>query len=245
MALDTTKLITAVNYNGNPIPLAGITPSGKITITDNGTDIDVSQYALADVNVSGGDTPLPSGYTRLKYIESSGTQYIDTGIVAQEGLQIEIATIVNGSGFQNIAGVGSVILLQTSNGSLYNVYFGGALQTSTMFSFTEVNDFLCIVNQDGIITRGYLRERAVKTWTRATIATGVESIWLFASDSHGSPSRPATMQCYEFRVLVNGTKVCDLIPAMRDSDSVIGMYDIVQNVFRENLGTGVFTGGEL
>ena len=30
----------------------GITPSGKITITQNGTDIDVSQYALADVNVS-------------------------------------------------------------------------------------------------------------------------------------------------------------------------------------------------
>lgn len=29
-------------------------PSGKITITQNGTDIDVSSYATADVNVSGG-----------------------------------------------------------------------------------------------------------------------------------------------------------------------------------------------
>lgn len=32
-------------------------PSGKITITQNGTDIDVSSYATADVNVGGGTTP--------------------------------------------------------------------------------------------------------------------------------------------------------------------------------------------
>lgn len=31
-------------------------PSGKITITENGTDIDVSEYATADVNVSGGSS---------------------------------------------------------------------------------------------------------------------------------------------------------------------------------------------
>jgi len=30
------------------------TPTGKITITENGTNIDVAQYAKADVNVSGG-----------------------------------------------------------------------------------------------------------------------------------------------------------------------------------------------
>ena len=32
----------------------GIFPKGKITITENATDIDVKNYALADVNVSGG-----------------------------------------------------------------------------------------------------------------------------------------------------------------------------------------------
>ena len=42
--LDTLKV------NGSEI----VTPSGKITITENGTDIDIAQYALADVNVEGG-----------------------------------------------------------------------------------------------------------------------------------------------------------------------------------------------
>lgn len=33
-----------------------VEPTGKITITENGTDIDVAQYAKADVNVSGGSS---------------------------------------------------------------------------------------------------------------------------------------------------------------------------------------------
>lgn len=35
-------------------------PKGKITITQNGTDIDVAQYATADVNVPTGITPSGS-----------------------------------------------------------------------------------------------------------------------------------------------------------------------------------------
>lgn len=43
-------VLDSLKVNGSEIE----TPSGKITITENGTDIDVAQYALADVNVEGG-----------------------------------------------------------------------------------------------------------------------------------------------------------------------------------------------
>ena len=43
-------MLDSLKVNGSEIE----TPSGKITITENGTDIDVAQYALADVNVEGG-----------------------------------------------------------------------------------------------------------------------------------------------------------------------------------------------
>ena len=39
-----------IDEDGSETPI-GTTPSGKITITENGTDIDVAQYALADVAV--------------------------------------------------------------------------------------------------------------------------------------------------------------------------------------------------
>ena len=42
--------LDSLKVNGSEI----VTPSGKITITENGTDIDIAQYALADVSVSGG-----------------------------------------------------------------------------------------------------------------------------------------------------------------------------------------------
>ena len=42
--------LDSLKVNGSEI----VTPSGKITITENGTDIDVAQYATADVNVEGG-----------------------------------------------------------------------------------------------------------------------------------------------------------------------------------------------
>ena len=43
-------VLDSLKVNGSEIE----TPSGKITISENGTDIDVAQYALADVNVEGG-----------------------------------------------------------------------------------------------------------------------------------------------------------------------------------------------
>lgn len=43
-------VLDSMKVNGSEI----VTPSGKITITENGTDIDIAQYALADVTVEGG-----------------------------------------------------------------------------------------------------------------------------------------------------------------------------------------------
>lgn len=44
-----------IDEDGSETPI-GTTPTGKITITENGTDIDVAQYATADVAVEGGAT---------------------------------------------------------------------------------------------------------------------------------------------------------------------------------------------
>ena len=42
-------------------------PTGKITITENGTDIDVSSYASADVNVSGGSSDFSTAEVTIHF----------------------------------------------------------------------------------------------------------------------------------------------------------------------------------
>ena len=44
-----------IDEDGSETPI-GTTPTGKITITENGTNIDVAQYATADVAVEGGSS---------------------------------------------------------------------------------------------------------------------------------------------------------------------------------------------
>ena len=76
-----------------------IIPTGKITITENGTDIDVSTYATADVNVEGGGgssdfstaevtiSGLTSagGYFIAPYIYYDGEEYLSRGDTTVDG----------------------------------------------------------------------------------------------------------------------------------------------------------------
>ena len=59
VALDaeTGEVQKAVTIDGDGVEtdIQGVQPSGKITITENGTDINVAPYATADVSVEGGE----------------------------------------------------------------------------------------------------------------------------------------------------------------------------------------------
>lgn len=68
--------------------VAGVTPTGKITITENGNGIDVSQYAKADVNVpsSGGleTCTLTLGLQNLNNYEMFGKLTVSV-LVEEDG----------------------------------------------------------------------------------------------------------------------------------------------------------------
>ena len=50
---------------------------------------------------------------------------------------------------------------------------------------------------------------------------------------------------YSMTMYFNGVKIAEFVPAMRNSDSEVGMYDIVRNQFLTNAGTGTFSYGTL
>lgn len=58
-----------------------IIPTGKITITKNGTDIDVAQYAKADVNVEGGGGSSDFTTAEVTVVNNSGYEFTASGVV--------------------------------------------------------------------------------------------------------------------------------------------------------------------
>lgn len=70
------------------------------------------------------------------------------------------------------------------------------------------------------------------------------NIFIFALNQSGSIINPTlTGRIYEFKIYDKGAIVRSMMPAVRKSDNVIGMYDTVNNAFYVNKGTGSFTKG--
>jgi hypothetical protein len=60
---------------------------------------------------------LPEGYTELEYLESTGTQYIDTGVVGKNNIRAETDVI-----FTSIPNDGCLLGSRTGNNRIYLFY---------------------------------------------------------------------------------------------------------------------------
>lgn len=185
---------------------------------------------------------VPAGYTQLEYIESTGTQYINTGIKATSSIGVEIDYsdyVVNGN--ENV-------LFGASNGSW-------AAQLGMNNSKTQ-GQTLAYYNYDGYT--GYAIQNACKYKLEngALYANGTQiysktfssfsytyNIYLLAQNWAGAAQNYAKLKLKSAKVWDNSALIRDFIPAKRNSDGVIGLYDIVGNVFYTNSGTGTFVGG--
>ena len=75
------------------------------------------------------------------------------------------------------------------------------------------------------------------------ISTAIFPLALFALNRNNSIICQAKFRCYGFRISNGQSHLLNFIPAKRNSDGAIGMYDLVSNAFFENSGTGVFIAG--
>ena len=187
---------------------------------------------------------LPSEYTQVDYIESSGTQYIDTGI--KGNLNTEI--IVNATTSHNTAGqLFGDITTQSSaiscnislNSSLVSRF--GDKQASINFSnFITLNtEFELKENKNGI----YINSEQIATFNTTTDFTTTGDLYLFTRNST-SLGAYWYGKIYGFQIYDNDNLICNLIPCYRNSDKEIGMYDLITDTFFTNQGTGSFTYGQ-
>ena len=180
------------------------------------------------------ESQLPSGYTQLEYIESSGAQYIDTGLKPTQDYSMTIKCQSTGTTSNTYAGCDTN---WKNTGFFIGVEvfeFGNA----GMASIQNHGEDPIVLTLDK--TGGY--KDGVKTWNNTSTATfqTVSNLTLFALNRNGTIREYLTGKIYYCTISDNGTLVRNFIPC-KNPDGVIGMYDTVGQQFYANAGTGNFT----
>ena len=185
---------------------------------------------------------LPGGYTELEYIQSSGTQYVDTGFKPKQSTRIVMD-------LQLLSTAGVPYVFGTWAGGMSNcfsVYWWTNVHNSwgvdygtqrAAISQTNWNKRLTVdLNQNVVTVDG-----VSYTLTTTTFAAA-NNLFLLALNSGSSVIQYTTAKVYGCKIYDNGTLVRDFIPC-KNASGVIGLWDDVNSVFYQNAGSGAFTAG--
>ena len=178
---------------------------------------------------------LPSGYTQLEYIQSSGTQYVDTGIKPDQTYTLEVQ-------FQTAQTSAGGIAVSDENwqsngfGIWCNaVAFGNQTSQDVTLNGSEV--ITAKLSQAGLVVNG----ETVWTPTAATF-TAAANMTFMALNRNGSISERCSGRLYYAKLTSSGTLIRDFLPC-KNASGAVGLYDTVEEQFYANAGTGSFTAG--
>ena len=185
------------------------------------------------------------GYTQLQYIESTGGQYIDTGLAAGSNTRVLAQYKLNSVGFTSPISVRD----ENSAGAGFGVGVNGSQQFISDYNgdrkvFTTITpnatDIITVDKNKNVCTITIGGHSETVTNTASTFTT-TNTLPFFAQNSAGSMSSGKYI-FYSFKMWNNNTLVRDFVPA-KNSSGVVGMYDKVSGEFFENKGTGSFIAG--
>lgn len=198
---------------------------------------------------------LPKGFRQVEYIESTGTQYIDTGVPFQNSPRF----------------VGKFKFTKNTNGNILGAYVGSSVKIYISFSTSDENLIKTVgsycnygsENKPHYLTIGdwhtfdfgggyFIVDGVKRTFSYSFIAWNNTSFALFGR-RNGSKYEPSPMIISELKIFNNQdaeNPIRDFIPCYRESDGVAGMYDLSGSIcsltgtpFYINAGTGEFLKG--
>ena len=188
---------------------------------------------------------MPLGYTRLTHIESSGTQYIDTGIIPKVESETKIElTFARVSHTQSGSeGFGSSANLNIANQNPFTYWRLNGTTTSEPIIELAVEayidgEYIDVVLQQTSSGRYWSIGKKSGMGSSNTVANTFCLGTLGGNSSYSFNGKYKSCKIYENDILVR-----DFIPAKRNSDNEVGLYDIVNNVFYTNAGMGDFVAG--
>ena len=226
---------------------------GEQTISLN----DLSSLLDNKMLPSGSSSVLPSEYTRLLYIESTGTQYITTDVIPSNLLGFEIDFLTKNSIGSSNGTFGTIFGNRTSyitNGYQLTTYSENANTKRGHLLFGTITGIADQIRYDaGIIPnqRGTIKfnnrvlrkanEEELTISLNITINSSLSSyIRIFCLMDGSTLSEYSKTQLYDLKFTYAGTPFRHYVPVLRKSDNVVGLYEMFTGTFYTNNGTGTF-----
>ena len=232
----------------------------------------VAVFSISGIILSAFSDDVWTGYTRLGWIESTGSNWIDTGVKARNGLIVTTTlkmlsvdpnqAMFGASDANDAKGIGFVTresIDETTAAGTWNrmrVIYGG-FDSVTSGAFTRTYDknnngphrYTIYKFDDGYFTWGATHP----TLPAVVAATTFESqynifiSWMGGPGANGGSEdyAPAPLLIYDFNIQEKstGAYIRQMIPARRNSDGEIGMLDVANGVFYGHSGPKPFING--
>ena len=183
---------------------------------------------------------LPLGYTQLTYIVSTGTQYINTGFIANQDTRVvmeaehSVTSAVSWLfGARTATGKNSFTFLAYQN--KYRTDYN----TSILYYEDTITDMVRIDKNKTVTT---LNDTAVITDTSATFSCQYP-LYLLAMNTAGTASGFASVKLKSVQIYDNGTLIRDYVPCM-SVNRTVGLYDLINQEFVSSSGSGEFIAGD-
>lgn len=228
----TAQLVNVVGSGAIEVIVKGVPP---LVLPDA-----VSAHVVSLKAFGGTIQGVPVGYTRVEYLQSDGDQCFKTDIF---GLNTRVVIDAQYTGSSS----SSVKMLATYDSNYNGTYFGvysnkwGLTSSGTIGSATTRSVVECVftTNSSGYNKATLTVGGETTSFTR-TSARPSKILYILGNGSYKFIGKMYSCQIYD-----NDTNklLLDGIPAVRNSDSVAGMYDTVSGQFLENIGTGAFSVG--
>lgn len=208
---------------------------------------DAIANSLSYVKAFGGTEQrnLPVGYTELAYLETDGHSWFATGISVDTTTELEITA-------SNLTSASAQLMVARNTNSTRTFRIAKATASQRLIGSVGA-ETITDANNDGTnkftakvnISSFYVDGTLIGNFASATPdLTGITEIDVFRGVyTSGTYYAYAGSRLHRATIRKNGVAVIDYIPARRESDGVLGMYDLANGQFYTNAGTGDFVAG--
>ena len=190
-------------------------------------------------------------YQEVEYIQTTGTQWIDTGIFPSNNIQVETKVEVTQTAQDKP--VFWIIMYTVGTGSL-SAYYHLTCYNSKWYFWLNNQEWNAWTYSPTVWTQYTIVYNWENSWLYingtniATLTWTVGMSWStlaisFRGHDDWTHYRIGQYKYFYFKLYNKSTStyVKDMVPCYRKSDSVIWMYDLVNDVFYTNDWSGTFT----